>query len=726
MRIRGKIFVPVFVVSAALFLAAGGVAMFVLSRTSLAAEEEKAAFMAQRYAFELQARMEEPFAATRTVAATYEGFRSLDELQRRPNFAQMLRMLAERNTELFAAWTSWQPATIDARDEELVGSELGNESGSFSVGCFVEGGVSYVVPLPDAVRAENRFVAPVFDRAERMTGPHDSYVKPGAARVFTVAVPIYRDQTCVGVVAVEIEASRFSVLMEGMELHEGAVAGLLDNDYKFIVHPDAAVMGKTIVQLDLNLLDEAKAVKDGTTFVSRLDSASLGSRCLRLFTPITVGRTQRPWSLMTVTPDASITKSSGISSVMFLLIGTFGAILLAQFIVTYLVSGAVANSATRADALLADIADGEGDLTRRLHITSKDEIGELSRSFDRFTEKLAGIITGIKSAVSELKTGAGELDASLARASSAAEKIDSAIEGVAARAANQAAGVESVASSVESIGGDIQSLDRMIERQRNGISESSASIEEIVSNIASMARNVESFGEYMDRLVVSSDAGKGKLAGVAELVREISGKSQGLSEANKVIQSISAQTNLLAMNAAIEAAHAGDAGAGFSVVADEIRKLAELSATRSKEIAGNIASIRQGIERVVVSSADAEKAFTDILELVERVSRLETEVMSSVSEQNAGSRQVLSALESIRSIADEVRGASSRMTEGAVATAQEVRGLMAITDELKVSMQDIGRESDGIKQATRQVAALGDRNVELIGRVEENTERFKI
>jgi len=328
--------------------------------------------------------------------------------------------------------------------------------------------------------------------------------------------------------------------------------------------------------------------------------------------------------------------------------------------------------------------------------------------------------------MSELKAGSGELDASLGDASAAVGKIDEAIDGVVERAVNQAASVEEVSSTVEQITRNIESLDRMIERQRDGVAESSASIEEMVGNIASISRNLESFGDYMDRLVASSDTGKGKLAGVASLVRDISAQSQGLVDANKVIQAISAQTNLLAMNAAIEAAHAGDAGAGFAVVADEIRKLAEVSATRSKEIARSIASIRGGIDRVVGSSADAEKAFEDIQGLVTRVSELEGEVARSMDEQNTGSRQILEALATIRNISEEVKGASSEMTVGAGAAGVEMKRLLAITEELKHAMEEIGRESDGIKAVTGTVARLGERNTVLIGRVESGTDSFKV
>ncbi len=376
--------------------------------------------------------------------------------------------------------------------------------------------------------------------------------------------------------------------------------------------------------------------------------------------------------------------------------------------------------------MLQDIAEGEGDLTKRLGLRNKDEIGALARSFDRFAEKLASIIGGTKTAVAELKAGAAELDSGMTAAANAVVRIDQAIDGVIERRSDQAACVDEVSSSMEQIARSIESLDRMIERQKGGIADSSASIEEMVSAIGSIAKNLESFGDYMQRLMLASDAGKGKLAGVSVLVKDISSRSEGLIIANKVIQSIAAQTNLLAMNAAIEAAHAGDAGAGFAVVAAEIRSLAELSQARSKEIALSIGGIRGGIDKVVGSTAEAEKAFGNIVELVSSVGELEAQIKGAVAEQSAGSRVVLEALSSMRDITDEVRGASAEMTKGAGAASDEMRALLELTEELKRSMEAIGRESDGIKAITARVAELGERNAELIARVEAGTDRFKV
>lgn len=725
MKIRSKILAPMLTVSVLLFSAAGVVAVSTSSKTSLESAKQKIVTVAERYANKIEKDLESPLATVRTIAAIFEGYPYLAEGERRSDYEKILQTIAGRHPEFLAVWTIWPNDSIDRLDDRFAGTKLGNESGAFSIAYYrPQKELEYTV-IPDDQRQEPYFLRSFQAAGEAVVGPYTWNRGRGEpVPVFSVTAAVVWAGQSICVVGVDIPAAKLQALTQAVKPLEGSHASLLDNEYVYLYDKDPEKMGKSIIALDLNDAQEAKAVQDGAQLT--LLETENGVQQYTIFTPITVSSSGEPWSLKVTTPMAEIRASSGVDRLIWTLVGAFAAVLLAQALVTVLVAGIVAAPAVKANSLLRAIAEGEGDLTHRLNLKAGDEIGKLAGSFDLFTEKLTSIISQIKAAVTELKDGSSNLDARLVEAATAVRNIDNAIDGVVQRAVNQSASVEEVSSTVEQITRNIESLDRMIERQRDGIAESSASIEQLVGNIASISKNLSSFGSYMDRLVSSSDLGKGKLGSVGILVRDISVQSQGLLDANKVIQAISAQTNLLAMNAAIEAAHAGDAGAGFAVVADEIRKLAELSASRSKEIAHSIASIRSGIEKVVASSADAEKAFGEILGNVKNVSEIEDEVSRSVDEQNTGSKQILEALAVIRNVTEEVRGASSEMTIGAGAAGAEMKNLLVLTEELKRSMEQIGQESDEIKAVTDQVASLGQRNSVLIDRVETETMRFKL
>lgn len=726
MTIRTKILVPVLGISAILFSAAGALAVLTTVQTAVSSAENQVVATSERYAYSIEALLEGPFATVGTLATLFEDSGAIPALDRRSYYLSMLKSIADSNSDFISVWTAWGPDALDGSDSLFVGTRYGNESGSFCVAYKKETSGLELVMLPDTMRSDKRYVAAYTTLSASIVGPHVSSAGSAKGAVFSIVAPVVSDGKSLGVVGIEIESALIMRMVSNLSFQTGADFSLLDNDYVYLEAPDPALVGRALVSVDSTRADEARAVRAGEQWVQRVASADAGKELLRVYTPIQVSETGRPWSLMVESSMSDIRAASGSTALMLMLFATFGAVLVAQFIVTLLVARAVSGPALKAGALLQNIAEGEGDLTKRLGIRSRDEIGALAGAFDRFAEKLAGIIGNAKSSVSELKAGSVELDSGMAAADNAVRRIDEAIDGVIERTGNQAASVDEVSSSVEQITRNIESLDTMIERQKNAVAESSASIEEMVGAIGSIARNVESFGDYMQRLVAASDTGKGKLGGVSELVKDISLRSQGLIDANKVIQSIAAQTNLLAMNAAIEAAHAGEAGAGFAVVADEIRNLAELSQARSKEIAGSIAGIRGGIDKVVGSTADAESAFENIVGHVRRVGELETEIKAAVAEQGVGSKLVLESLSSIRDITDEVRGASSEMTKGAVAAGVEMRRLLELTEELRSSMEAIGRESEGIKAITGRVTELSARNAELLAKVESGTDRFKV
>ena len=726
MKLRSKILIPVLTVSALMFGAAGTVAILTTSRTAMESARGQLAAAAERYAFRLEARLESPFATVRALAAMFEDYALYPEGERRGILSAMMRSILQKNPSFQSVWTAWAPGAADELDRRYAGSPYGSPAGAFAHELSwgpdgVEG-----FSLDDSIRTERRYIASYTTLSESVVGPYERpRPEGGSMSVFSISAPVVKDGRSVGVVGIELAASLYYDLVSDIMLAMNGTAALLDNDYIYLYHPDAELRSRAIIVVDPTKTEDAKAIRGGTGYGYDYTDES-GRAWVRLYTPVRVATTNRPWSLSLDRPLDELRREAGVDALLFMLAATFGAVILAQFIVAFFTAGAVAKPARMANELLKDIAEGEGDLTRRLGLKAGDEVGELSRSFDLFAEKLAGIISGVQSAVAELRDNGRRLGDEAKAASEAVARIDEAIDGVAAKALDQAASVEELSSTVEQIARNIDSLDRMIERQKAGVADSSASIEQMVGNVGSIARNVDAFGQYMARLVTSSDEGRAKLGGVAALVRDMADRSESLIEANKVIQSIAAQTNLLAMNAAIEAAHAGEAGAGFAVVADEIRKLAELSARRSKDIAGNVGSMRAGIESVVGSSADAERAFGEILEHVRKVSSLESEVKAAVAEQGAGSKAVLEALATIRNVTDEVRGASAEMTQGAAAMGGEMRSLLSMTEELKRATEAIAAQSASIKGASAQVAAIGEYNAKLVACVEAGTSRFKV
>ena len=242
-------------------------------------------------------------------------------------------------------------------------------------------------------------------------------------------------------------------------------------------------------------------------------------------------------------------------------------------------------------------------------------------------------------------------------------------------------------ATIGEISKNIERLHDLIGDQSASVIESSATIQEMVANIASIARVLERNAANVDRLLEVSRQGKDRITEVAGLIASIASESMSLLETNTVIQGIAGRTNLLAMNAAIEAAHAGAYGQGFAVVADEIRKLATSAAEQSKQISGLLKKVKTSIDGVGRSSVVATESFQEILAVVETVRAQDSEIQSAMQEQSEGGGQVLDGLERINQITGEVRTSSDQMLAGSREILTEMKRLSEITETINRSMK---------------------------------------
>lgn len=402
------------------------------------------------------------------------------------------------------------------------------------------------------------------------------------------------------------------------------------------------------------------------------------------------------------------------------------AIFIVVVVISLLVARIIARPIRESSALLSDISEGQGDLTRSLPVRSDDELGRLAGGFNRFLEQLSGIVRTIRQSVQTLETVGQSLAVNMEQTSAAVNQISANIDGVKQQVINQSASVTEVSSTMEEIARNIESLNNKIGSQAAGVIQSSSAIEEMVASIQSVSNTLKTSAGYFQQLLDAADTGRTRISGTTSLVRDIAQKSDGLLDANAAIQTIASQTNLLAMNAAIEAAHAGDYGRGFAVVADEIRKLAEGAAAQSKSISAVLKSIKNSIDSVAESSVEAEGAFEHVSELIGTLADLERQIQNAMEEQSAGSTQLLKALEEINQVTQEVQSGSGEMNEGSRIILEEMQRLVDITHEVESSMNEMADGTAEINRVVVNVAEMGDKNREGIRAVLDAVGRFKL
>ena len=375
---------------------------------------------------------------------------------------------------------------------------------------------------------------------------------------------------------------------------------------------------------------------------------------------------------------------------------------------------------------ITEIASGKADLTKRIDFHSNDEIGGVVDGFNTFSAKLQDIMRVMKQSKDTLVNAGQNLKDSTHDTVSSITQILANIDSVGNSISAQSLSVDQTASAVNEIISNIGSIKQMVEVQARGVTDASAAVEEMIGNIASVNSSMEKMAEAFRELEDRAVDGVNKQDDVSARIDMIEQESQMLQDANLAIANIAEQTNLLAMNAAIEAAHAGDAGKGYSVVADEIRKLSETSTSQSKTIGDQLQKIQDTIKGIVVSSAESKLAFTAVSDRIKSTDALVKEVATAMREQKEGSAQINVALHDMNDSTAEVKNAFIEMSAGSQAILQEVQSLQNATLSMKDGMEEMKIGARKINETSSLLSEISSQMGDSIEDIGCQVDQFKV
>ncbi|ANF34056.1 methyl-accepting chemotaxis protein [Borrelia turicatae] len=367
----------------------------------------------------------------------------------------------------------------------------------------------------------------------------------------------------------------------------------------------------------------------------------------------------------------------------------------------------------------------EGDLTIKIESKGKDSISATINYFGYFIENLKNVINSLQGRVKLLKENGDLLFNEINKAYDTITNSNKYIEKTQGEIEKQVEFISNTTNTIENLSKNIASLDNSIETQAASVEESSSAIEEMIGSIQSVTEITQKAAKSTEELKLFSDDGRKKQEEIIMQIKDIYKNSTRLQEANALISSIASQTNLLSMNAAIEASHAGEAGKGFAIVAEEIKDLAEQVTSQSESVAASINEIMDSINQTVKTSELTNKAFNQIFNSINLVVQVIEEINHTMQEQSIGSQEILKALNTMREITYEVKIGSNEMFRGN----KEIINTVSVLEEINVtvsnSMKGLKEEIKKLIEAVESIKTFGTTNSNHITEINTDTNQFK-
>jgi methyl-accepting chemotaxis protein len=538
--------------------------------------------------------------------------------------------------------------------------------------------------------------------------------------IINYVVPITVDGAVAGGLLARNDATHFGDIVKNIGTRNGGFAYLINGDGIIIAHRDTELVMQSFSAIEAAKTDpryktRAEAIQ---TILRQKEGFMLhdieGRNMMIGFSPVP----GFDMILVAMVEERVILHElDAMRNVMFVFVGFFMGV---GIIAAMFISRSIVRPILEVSHTLEDISQGEGDLTRMITVNAKNEIGSMARYFNLTLEKIRTMVITIKEQAAALHDTGSELASNMTKTAAAINQIAFTIQNIKGRVLNQNASVTETNTTMEQITGSINKLNIHVENQNANVSRSSSAIEEMLGNIQSVTQTLVQNAGNVAKLTEASEVGRTSLRDVAADIQEIARESEGLLEINAVMENIASQTNLLSMNAAIEAAHAGEAGKGFAVVADEIRKLAESSGKQSKTVGMVLKKIKSSIDKITVSTNNVLNKFEAIDSGVKTVSDQETNIRRAMEEQGTGSKQILDAISQLNDMTQNVMGESEEILQGSREVIQGSKNLELATREITNGMNEMATGAEQINLAVNRVnelSGLNQNNIDILVQV---------
>lgn len=589
---------------------------------------------------------------------------------------------------------------VDLHDKwELVNSAVKGEEGYLGMGIYNGEGIGYATTGKWSDLHERAYIANALKGKYYIQEPGYSKVNGHVCTYY--GMPIFSESGSVmGVIASVVNSEALCHTVQGITVGEKSHPYIVDRKTGAIIAHEDIEKVKSAVKLS----DEASAgfkpivadILNGSSGTIVYFDESVGRKMAVTYQPVK----DCSWSVICAAPYSDF--YGGISQLLVAMVIICIVALILAIIIGILVVRSTIKPLQVVGSSMNEISQGHADLTRRLAGSgAQDELGQVVGGFNAFVAKLQEIISDLKKSKNDLRGYGDELSNLVQKNADSLGDMLSGIKRVGDEVDIQHEKVGSTVAAVDRISDAVNGLRELLRNQDESVEQASSAVTEMISSIQSVSNSIQHMASEFGNLSGDVDNGIEQQRKVNVQIQQIEEQSKMLNEANSVISSIANQTNLLAMNAAIEAAHAGEAGQGFAVVADEIRKLSENSSAQSKKIGLQLKGILTAISSVVASSDLADKSFKAVMDKIGTTGDMVKEIKYAMDEQAAGSKQIGEALSAMNDATGQVKTASDDV-DGAR------KDIINDVTSLKQSSESVQNHIDQMENYVKQLETSDD------------------